>query len=80
MYKRQILISSHISSDLETLCDDLYMVQQGKVVLHEDTDVLLSDYGILKVDEQQFQKLDREHLLRYKKEGYGYSCLTNQRQ
>lgn len=78
--ERAILISSHISSDLETLCDDLYMVHQGKVVLHEDTDVLLSDYGILKVDEQQFQKLDREHLLRYKKEGYGYSCLTNQRQ
>ena len=73
--ERAILISSHISSDLETLCDDLYMVHQGKVVLHEDTDVLLSDYGILKVDEQQFQKLDREHLLRYKKEGYGYSCL-----
>ena len=78
--ERAILISSHISSDLETLCDDLYMVYQGKVVLHEDTDVLLSDYGILKVDEQQFQKLDREYLLRYKKEGYGYSCLTNQRQ
>ena len=78
--ERAILIRSHISSDLETLCDDLYMVHQGKVVLHEDTDVLLSDYGILKVDEQQFQKLDREHLLRYKKEGYGYSCLTNQRQ
>lgn len=78
--ERAILISSHISSDLETLCDDLYMVHQGKVVLHEDTDVLLSDYGILKVDEQQFQKLDREYLLRYKKEGYGYSCLTNQRQ
>ena len=78
--ERAILISSHISSDLETLCDDLYMVYQGKVVLHEYTDVLLSDYGILKVDEQQFQKLDREYLLRYKKEGYGYSCLTNQRQ
>ena len=78
--ERAILISSHISSDLETLCDDLYMIHRGKVVLHEDTDVLLSDYGILKVDEQQFQKLDREYLLRYKKEGYGYSCLTNQRQ
>ena len=78
--ERAILISSHISSDLETLCDDLYMIHQGRVALHEDTDVLLSDYGILKMDEQQFQKLDREYLLRYKKEGYGYSCLTNQRQ
>ena len=78
--ERAILISSHISSDLETLCDDLYMVHQGKVVLHEDTDVLLSDYGILKMDEQQFRKLDKEYILRYKREEYGYCCLTNQRQ
>ena len=41
--ERAILISSHISSDLETLCDDLYMIHDGKIVLHEDTDVLLSD-------------------------------------
>lgn len=34
--ERSILISSHISSDLETLCDDLYMIHQGKVIMHED--------------------------------------------
>lgn len=78
--ERAILISSHISSDLETLCDDLYMIRQGRVALHEDTDVLLSDYGILKMDEQQFRKLDKEYILRYKREEYGYCCLTNQRQ
>lgn len=41
-----ILISSHISSDLESLCDDLYMIHQGRIILHEDTDVLLSDYAL----------------------------------
>lgn len=34
---RSILISSHISSDLETVCDDLYMIHEGKIILHEDT-------------------------------------------
>ena len=43
--QRAILISSHISSDLENLCDDLYMIHDGKIILHEDTDVLLSDYA-----------------------------------
>jgi ABC-2 type transport system ATP-binding protein len=75
-----ILISSHISSDLETLCDDLYMIHDGRIILHEDTDILLSDYAILKVDEEQYQKLDKRFILRYKIEGYGYSCLTNQKQ
>ena len=77
---RSILISSHISSDLETLCDDIYMMHDGKVILHEDTDVLLSDYALLKVDEEQFSKMDRQFILRFKKEAYGYSCLTNEKQ
>ena len=78
--ERSILISSHISSDLESLCDDIYMIHDGKVILHEDTDVLLSDYALLKIDEEQFKKLDKRFILRSKKEGYGYSCLTNQKQ
>ena len=77
---RAILISSHISGDLETLCDDIYMIHNGKVVLHEDTDILLSDYALLKVDEAQYRKLDQQFLLRSKKESYGYCCLTNQKQ
>ena len=77
---RSILISSHISSDLETLCDDLYMIHDGKIIMHEDTDVLLSDYALLKVDEEQYEGLDKQYLLRFKKEPYGYSCLTDQRQ
>lgn len=78
--QRAILISSHISSDLETLCDDIYMIHNGQVIMHEDTDVLLSEYGLLKVDDQQFEQLDKAYILKYKKESYGYSCLTHQKQ
>lgn len=78
--ERSILISSHISSDLETLCDDIYMIHEGKVILHEDTDVLLSDYALLKVTEEQFSQIDKKYILRFKKEAYGYSCLTRQKQ
>lgn len=77
---RSILISSHISNDLETLCDDLYMIHDGKIVMHEDVDVLLSEYGILKPTMEQFEQLDKKYLLKIKKESYGYRCLTNERQ
>lgn len=77
---RAILISSHISSDLENLCDDLYMIDDGKIVLHEETDTLLSDYAVLKVTEEQYVNMDKQYLIRYKKENYGYSCLTDQKQ
>ena len=46
--EHSILISSHISGDLEGLCDDIYMIEDGKIILHEDTDVLLDEYGVLK--------------------------------
>ena len=78
--ERSILISSHISSDLETLCDDIYMIHDGKIILHEDTDVLLSDYALLKANPKQYDDMDKQYILRYKKESYGYSCLTNERQ
>lgn len=78
--KRAILISSHISSDLEGLCDDLYMIHEGKIVLHEDTDVLLGKYAVLKVDEEQYHTLDKQYILRKKKTSFGYELLTNQKQ
>ena len=77
---RSILISSHISSDLEGICDDVYLIENGRMLLHEDTDVLLNEYGLLKVTFEQFAMLDQRYLLRKKKESFGYSCLTNKRQ
>lgn len=77
---RSVFISSHISSDLENLCDDIYMINQGKIILHEDIDTLLNQYGILKVDEKQYQTLDKNYILKVKIESYGYCCLVNQMQ
>ena len=77
---RSVLISSHISSDLEGLCDDLYMIDQGKVIFHEETDILLSQYGVLKVTEEQYEKLDKQYIIKKKKESFGYLCLTNEKQ
>lgn len=77
---RSILISSHISADLETLCDDIYMIHEGNIILHEDTDVLLSDYALLKMDDAQYHALEKQFILRFRKEAYGYCCLTNQKQ
>lgn len=77
---RSILISSHISTDAEGICDDIYMIDEGKILLHEETDKLLDQYGLLKVKADQYEALDKAYILAHKKEEYGYSCLTNERQ
>ena len=61
---RSMIISSHIASDLEGLCDDIYMIHRGKVVFHEDTDVILSDYAVLKMDEKQFESVEKEYIIK----------------
>ncbi|MCI8940785.1 MAG: ABC transporter ATP-binding protein [Dorea sp.] len=76
---RAILISSHISTDLESFCDDIYLIDEGKIALHEETDILLSSYGILKATREQYEKLDKSYLLSEKKEDYGYRCLTREK-
>ena len=75
---RSILISSHISSDLEGLCDDIYIIHEGKIVLHEEMDNLLNEYGLIKADDRQYAKLDKEHILSVRRTPYGYDCLTDQ--
>ena len=77
---RSVLISSHIATDLEGFCDDIYLIDQGQIILHEDTDVLLECYGVLKVTEEQYKKMDTAYVLAVKKEEYGYRCLTNEKQ
>ncbi len=78
--ERSVLISSHISGDLEGLCDDIYLIDEGKVILHEDTDVLLDEYGILKVTKEQYEAMDKSFLVCRRKEEFGYSCLTKEKQ
>lgn len=78
--KRSILISSHISTDLEGLCDEVYMIHNGKVVLHDEMDVIMSRYAKLKPDEKMYERMDKSYLLAVKKESFGYTCLTNQKQ
>lgn len=76
---RSILISSHIATDLEHFCDDFYLIDGGKIVLHEETDILLSSYGVLKVTPEQYRELDKTYLLSEKREEYGYRCLTGEK-
>ena len=75
-----ILITSHISTDLEGLCDDIYLISDGKVVVHEDTDVILDKYALLKMDEKAYESLDKEYILSTKKDNYGVVCITNEKQ
>ncbi len=54
-----ILMSSHITSDLEKIADYITFLHDGKVVLSETKDVLLYEYGVAKMKQADFEQLDK---------------------
>lgn len=70
-----ILISSHITSDLERIADQIILIDKGKIQLNEDKDEIINRYGILKCSLEEFDKIDSEDIINYKKTKYSYEIL-----
>ena len=71
-----ILISSHIVSDLEKLCDYIAFLHKGKLLLCEEKDQLLAEYGLLHCTAEELQTLPSD-TVRYKKENaYGVEAMV----
>ncbi|MBE6540909.1 MAG: ABC transporter ATP-binding protein [Ruminococcaceae bacterium] len=74
-----ILISSHIVSDLEKLCDYVAFLHKGKLLLCEEKDVLLSEHAIIHCTAEQLSELDKE-VVKYKKETpYGAEVIVSRK-
>ena len=78
--EHSILLSTHITSDLEHIADEIIFIDKGKKVLQKSRDEIIDNYGILKVTKEQYQKINPIYLTRKKKEPYGYRLLTTQKQ
>ena len=74
--EHSILMSSHIVSDLEKLCDYIAFMHKGKLMLFEEKDELLSRYGIVQCTEQQLSKLDNSAIKHKKVSAYGAQALV----
>jgi len=71
-----ILISSHIVSDLEKLCDYIAFLHKGKLLLCEEKDQLLAEYGLVHCTTDELQSLPPD-AIRYKKENaYGIEAMV----
>lgn len=77
--ERMVIISSHISSDIEKICDRIYMIDKGKEIINADTDVLISEYAIIRASEEEYKELDKNYILATKKDKYSYNCLTDKK-
>lgn len=75
-----ILFSTHITSDLEHIADEIVFIDNGKVLLNKSKDDILDNYGILKCSEEEFNKIDKNDCITYKKNKYNYEILVSDKE
>lgn len=73
-----ILISSHITSDLDKIADYLTFIQDGEIVLSAQKDELLEDMGILRCSPEEFEEL-KSYVVAYRKNQFGCEALVKNR-
>lgn len=72
-----ILLSTHITSDLEHIADHIVFLGHGQIVLNKNRDDIIDHYGILKCDIDQFDTISKEDMICYKKNKYHYDILVD---
>lgn len=71
-----ILISSHIVSDLEKICDYIAFIHKGKLLFCEEKDQLQEQYGLLSASARDFEAIDPEAVISSRNTGYGVEALV----
>lgn len=73
--EHSILLSSHITSDLEKVADYITFIHDGKILFSEQKDTLIYNYGIMRCKVAQFDTIDKEDIITYRKQDYQINVL-----
>lgn len=74
--EHSIIMSSHISTDLEKIADYITFIHQGKVLFCKSKDELRYNYGIIRCGAALFEAIDKEDILAYRKDDYQWNVLV----
>lgn len=72
-----IFISSHITTDLEKLADDILFIDDGKIILNKTRDELLNDFLLVTCTHEEFNKIDSNDYINYKKNRFDCELLVD---
>lgn len=75
-----VLLSTHITSDLEHIANEIIFIDKGKKVLQKSRDEIIDNYGILKCDIDYFSNIDKKDIITYKKTKYAYEILVDDKE
>ena len=71
-----VLMSSHIVSDLEKICDYIAFLHKGRLLLCEEKDRIMEEYGIFRCSADQLAELDPAAVKGKKESTYGVEAIV----
>lgn len=74
-----ILLSSHITSDLEKIADTIALIDKGRLIFHEEKDNLRDQFVLIKGGEDQLKQMDTNEFISVRKNHFGFEALTKNR-
>lgn len=77
--EHSVLMSSHIVSDIEKICDYFAFIHQGRLLLFGEKDEILSEYAVTKVSEEELCDIAPQALHGVKHTPYGAEALVEKR-
>lgn len=77
--ERSILISSHITSDLDKVADYITMIHQGQILFTQEKDSLMEDMGVVKCSREELEQLQGLDIVGLRPSAYQTECLVRNR-
>ena len=74
-----ILLSSHITGDLEKIADEVVFIDGGRIVLSGNKDEILEKHGILKCKKDELSKISESLIVSFEESSFGAEVLVNDR-
>lgn len=73
---RSVLLSSHITADLEKICDYIVYIHEGRIIFNEEKDELLNRYAIYSIEDKHLRELNKSAFIKVLKREYRTEILA----
>lgn len=73
---RSILLSSHIISDMEKVCDYVAFLHKGKLIFSETKDELYDQFGLIRCSFEEWEGINQAAIRGYRKNAFGVEALV----
>lgn len=77
--ENSILLSTHITSDLEHIADDVIFISNGELIFDRPLQEIKDSYIILELTKEEFSKFKKKNIIRYKENRLDYQVLINKK-